>query len=157
MQHLIFFSIGLLAILLVPFLMWRIKASNEFKKYLPLTEKDITDFETQKPVFTKYWISNSFYKDYIDKTRILLNGSKEKFDFSNWGIALKLDVYPDKILLSSLNGLFITKRAIELKKISKIFKNKQIVAFKGSNFYFIANNFSEKQIHKLYRIKTERN
>ena len=92
MQHLIFFSIGLLAILLVPFLMWRIKASNEFKKYLPLTEKDITDFETQKPVFTKYWISNSFYKDYIDKTRILLNGSKEKFDFSNWGIALKLDV-----------------------------------------------------------------
>ena len=153
MQHLIAFSIVLLVILLVPFLMWRFKASKEYKKYLPLSEKDAEDFSDNKPIFTKYWISNSFYKDYIDKTRISLHGSKEKFDFSNWGIALKLDVYDDKFILSSLKGLFIQKRAIELKKIVKIFKNKQIVAFKGSNFYFVANNFSEKQIYKLCRIK----
>ena len=49
-----------------------------------------------------------------------------QFDFSNWGIALKLDVYPDKFILSSFGGLFIQKRAIELKKIAKIFKDKQI-------------------------------
>ncbi len=153
MQHLIFFSIAVFVILFIPFIFWRVKAGKEYKKYLPLDEKDIADYDNKKPIFTKYWISNSFYKDYIDKTRISLHGSREKFDFSNWGIALKLDVYPDKFILSSFGGLFIQKRAIELKKIAKIFKDKQIVAFRGSNFHFVANNFSDKQIEELIKLK----
>lgn len=150
MQHLELFTIIVIAILLVPFVIWRVKAGKEYEVYLPI--KDVAD-EDKTPIFTKYWISNSFYKDYIDKTRMSMNGSKEKFDFSNWGIALKLDVYPDKFVLSSLGGVFVKKRAVELNKIAKIFKNKQVVAFKGSNCNFIANNFSDKQIQELVKLK----
>ena len=153
MQHLVLFTIFIIAVLLVPFVLWRIKAGKKYKTYLPLNENDIAEYDSQKPIFTKYWISNSFYKDYIDKTRMTLHGSKERFDFSNWGIALKLDVYPNKFILSSLSGLFIKKRAIELNKIAKIFKNNQVVAFKGSNFNFVANNFSDKQIEELIKLK----
>lgn len=153
MQHLVLFTIVIIAVLLVPFVLWRIKAGKKYKTYLPLNENDIAEYDSQKPIFTKYWISNSFYKDYIDKTRMTLHGSKERFDFSNWGIALKLDVYPNKFILSSLSGLFIKKRAIELNKIAKIFKNNQVVAFKGSNFNFVANNFSDKQIEELIKLK----
>lgn len=150
MQHLELFTVIVIAILLVPFVIWRVKAGKEYEVYLPI--KDVAD-EDKNPIFTKYWISNSFYKDYIDKTRMSMHGSKEKFDFSNWGIALKLDVYPDKFVLSSLGGVFVKKRAAELNKIAKIFKNKQVVAFKGSNFNFIANNFSDKQIQELIKLK----
>ena len=150
MQHLELFTVIVIAILLVPFVIWRVKAGKEYEVYLPI--KDVAD-EDKTPIFTKYWISNSFYKDYIDKTRMTLHGSKERFDFSNWGIALKLDVYPNKFILSSLSGLFIKKRAIELNKIAKIFKNNQVVAFKGSNFNFVANNFSDKQIEELIKLK----
>lgn len=153
MQHLVLFTIVIIAVLLVPFVLWRIKAGKKYKTYLPLNENDIAEYDSQKPIFTKYWISNSFYKDYIDKTRMTLHGSKERFDFSNWGIALKLDVYPNKFILSSLSGLFIKKRAVELNKIAKIFKNNQVVAFKGSNFNFVANNFSDKQIEELIKLK----
>lgn len=153
MQHLVLFMVVIIAILLVPFGIWRVKASKKYEIYLPLSDTDIAEYEDKKPIFTKYWISNSFYKDYIDKTRMSLHGSKEKFDFSNWGIALKLDVYPDKMVLSSIGGLLIKKRAIVLNQIAKIFKNKQVVAFKGSNFNFIANNFSDKQIEELIKIK----
>lgn len=150
MQHLELFTVIVIAILLVPFVIWRVKAGKEYEVYLPI--KDVVD-EDKTPIFTKYWISNSFYKDYIDKTRMSMHGSKEKFDFSNWGIALKLDVYPDKFVLSSLGGVFVKKRAVELSKIAKIFKNKQVVAFKGSNCNFIANNFSDKQIQELIKLK----
>ena len=153
MQHLVLFTIVIIAVLLVPFVLWRIKAGKKYETYLPLNENDIAEYDSQKPIFTKYWISNSFYKDYIDKTRMTLHGSKERFDFSNWGIALKLDVYPNKFILSSLSVLFIKKRAIELNKIAKIFKNNQVVAFKGSNFNFVANNFSDKQIEELIKLK----
>lgn len=153
MQHLIFFSIAVFVFLFIPFIIWRIKARKEYKKYLPLNDRDIEDLNKQNPIFTKYWISNSFYKDYIDKTRMTIHNNKEKFDFSNWGIALKLDVYPDKLLLSSLGGVFIKKRAVELNKIAKILKNKQVVAFKGANFNFVANNFSDKQIEELIKLK----
>lgn len=150
MQHLELFTIVVIAILLVPFIIWRVKASKMYEAYLPSTDIDIED---KTPIFTKYWISNSFYKDYIDKTRMTIRNNKEKFDFSNWGIALKLDVYPDKLVLSSLGGLLIKKRAVELNKIAKIFKNKQVVAFKGENFNFVANNFSDKQIDELIKLK----
>lgn len=153
MQHLELFTVVVIAILLVPFVIWRVKASKKYEIYLPLDEKETEYYDDKTPIFTKYWISNSFYKDYIDKTRMTLHGSKEKFDFSNWGIALKLDVYPDKFVLSSLGGVFVKKRAVELNKIAKIFKNKQVVAFKGSNFNFVANNFSDKQIQELIKLK----
>lgn len=150
MQHLELFTIVVIAILLVPFIIWRVKAGKKYEVYLPIVD---VDEENKTPIFTKYWISNSFYKDYIDKTRMIMHGSKEKFDFSNWGIALKLDVYPNKFVLSSLGGVFVKRRAVVLNKIAKIFKNKQIVAFKGSNFNFVANNFSAKQIKKLIKLK----
>ena len=50
---------------------------------------------------------------------MIISNSNEKFDFSQWGIALKMEVYKDVIVLYSMAGLFIEKRAIELHKISK--------------------------------------
>ncbi|MGN1125405.1 MAG: hypothetical protein ACI4SM_04380 [Candidatus Gastranaerophilaceae bacterium] len=153
MFNLILISLIICFILAIPTVLWRVKAGKECAKYLSLEEKDLDYLIGKKPIFTKYWMSNSLYKDYIDKTKLILNGNHEYFDFAKWGIALKMDVYPDTIILSNLSGIFLKKRAIVLSKISKINKNKQIVAFKGANFKFIANNFSQEQLEKLNDLK----
>lgn len=153
MNYLIISAIVLCIAMLIPFVIWRIDAANAYKQYLPLTKSDLDYYETKTPIFTKYWISNSLYKDYIDKTRMIISNSNEKFDFSQWGIALKMEVYKDVIVLYSMAGLFIEKRAIELHKISKIFKNNRVVAFKGANITFLANDFSANQIAALIKMK----
>jgi len=122
------------------------RALKEYVKFLSLEEKDLDYLQNKRPLFVKYWFSNTFYLDINDKTKIVLTNSKEKFDFSKFGIALKLIVYPDTIILSNLSGIFLKPRSIVLGKVVKVNKKRRIACFKGVNFIFIANNFSKKQL-----------